>query len=133
MYILSNPINLAVKIATIDESVWKKCVEDYFKLLQPYVYVYNVVQRCTEVLSYEGTFVRKYESTKVLPYLTRNRLGLRCTVRVHVHGRVHMYTYLRRYESTRAISRIILLNNLSLRVRVVLYPYSTTVLQILPS
>ena len=31
------PINLAVKLATgtIDESVWKKCVEDYFKEKKP--------------------------------------------------------------------------------------------------
>ena len=33
--IISIPINLAVKIATIDESVWKKCVEDYFKEKKP--------------------------------------------------------------------------------------------------
>ena len=34
--LLSIPYNLAVKIiATIDESVWKKCVEDYFKEKKP--------------------------------------------------------------------------------------------------
>ena len=35
MYTISIPYNLAVKIATIDESVWKKCVEDYFKENKP--------------------------------------------------------------------------------------------------
>ena len=35
MYTISIPYNLAVKIATIDESVWKKCVEDYFKEQKP--------------------------------------------------------------------------------------------------
>ena len=29
--ILSIPINLAVKLATIDESVWEKCIEDYLR------------------------------------------------------------------------------------------------------
>ena len=32
---LSIPINLAVKLATIDESVWEKCIEDYFKENKP--------------------------------------------------------------------------------------------------
>ena len=35
MYPASIPIDLAVKIATVDESVWKKCVEDYFKENKP--------------------------------------------------------------------------------------------------
>ena len=35
MYPVSIPIDLAVKIATVDESVWKKCVEDYFKENKP--------------------------------------------------------------------------------------------------
>ena len=35
MYPVSIPIDLAVKIATVDESVWKKCVEDYFKEKKP--------------------------------------------------------------------------------------------------